>query len=199
MKKLSKLTLLGILCSASVFASEVISVSINTSSIIGTSGTLDLQFNPVNTPQAATAVVQSFLTDGTLSGSPTLTGDVTGALPGSLTFDNGTAFNDYFQNFTFGNSITFGVLFSGPAIDSPDGNGLNSSLFSASLADSLGNTLLTTDPTGALVTIGINVDGSLNPTATSANAFFPAPEPASFALLGLGLIALRIGYRRASR
>jgi len=81
-------------------------VSVNTSSIAGTNGSLDFNFNPGPlVTQAASLQILGFATgptDGTLAGGPTLTGDITGALPGTLTFDNGTGFNDYFEGFTYG-------------------------------------------------------------------------------------------------
>src|ERR1700722_17432555 len=60
-------------------------VTIDTSTINGTSGNLDLQFNPGALPgtQLATATVQGLSSDGTF-GIAVLTGDVTGALPGTL-------------------------------------------------------------------------------------------------------------------
>ncbi len=199
MKKILILSLLGSLSTGTVFASESAWIAINTSSLIGTSGTVDFQFNPSNTPQVATAVMESFTTDGTLSGAATLTGDVARALPGNVTFDNQTSFNDYYQKFVFGSFIDFTVVFSGPAIDSPDGISLTSTDFYALLADSSGNPLLTNDPNGVLVDVGINLDGTLNPVSTSPDATFPTPEPASFGLLTLGFLAGGAVCRRMSR
>jgi hypothetical protein len=74
-------------------------VTVDTSSISGTSGSLDFQFNPGPlTTQAASLQILDFSSDGSLAGSPSLTGDVSGALPGTLTYDNGTAYNDYFED-----------------------------------------------------------------------------------------------------
>ena len=58
--------------------------------------------------------------DGTLAGNPVLTGDVAGTLPATLTFDNETAFNDYFEGFTYGSTLSFQASFDGPALSAPD-------------------------------------------------------------------------------
>jgi hypothetical protein len=83
----------------------------------GTSGSLDFQFNPGSlASQSVSLQILNFASDGTLAGSPTLTGDVNGTLPATLTFDNGTTFNDYFQGFTFGTALSFDVSLYGPAL-----------------------------------------------------------------------------------
>jgi hypothetical protein len=65
-------------------------VAVNTSSIAGTAGSLDFNFNPgVFVTQAASLQIVDFTSDGTPKGSPALTGDVGGVLPMTVTFDNG--------------------------------------------------------------------------------------------------------------
>ena len=107
-----------LVCLASVASSAspaTYDVTVNTSAISGSAGSLDFQFNPGPlVTQPASLQILNFTSNGTLSGSPTLTGDVSGALPSTLTFDNGTGFNDYFQGFTFGKTLVFKVTFSGP-------------------------------------------------------------------------------------
>src|ERR1035441_9930218 len=111
-------------------------VTVNTSSISGTAGSLDFQFNPGPlVSQAASLDIFSFASDGTLAagaclaGGPCLAGNVTGTLPGTVTFDNGTGFNDYFQGFTFGSTLLFNVRLYGPAVNSPDGISTSGSTF----------------------------------------------------------------------
>ena len=91
-------------------------VTVNTSSIAGTTGSLDFNFNPGPLAmQASSLQIVNFSSDGSVGGSPTRAGDVVGVLPGTLTFDNGTAFNDYFGGFAFGSTISFNVSLYGPA------------------------------------------------------------------------------------
>src|ERR1700677_3188656 len=78
-------------------------VTVDSSSITGTTGSLDFQFNPGPlTTQAASLQILDFASDGVLAGSPSLAGDVSGTLPATLTYDNGTQYNDFFEDFTYG-------------------------------------------------------------------------------------------------
>src|ERR1022692_336901 len=97
-----------LLCFAGLASASTITydVTIDTSSIFGTAGSLDFNFNPGPLiTQAASLQILGFANDGTLTGSPALIGDVTGVLPSTLTFDNGSGFNDYFEGFTFGTTL----------------------------------------------------------------------------------------------
>src|SRR4051812_41087129 len=97
------LTVLCGLCFTGLASASPITyiVTVDTSSIAGT-GSLDFNFNPGSlVTQAASVQILNFSSNGTLVGSPFLIGDVSGALPGTVTFDNGTSFNDYFTGFTF--------------------------------------------------------------------------------------------------
>jgi len=109
------------------FAGPVIyQVTVNTSSAYGQSADLDLQFNGAALPyQSATATVLNFVTDGTLNPavSDAYTGsmnNVSGMLPGAVTFGNSTSFDDYTENITFGNIITFDLVLDGDEIEHPD-------------------------------------------------------------------------------
>jgi hypothetical protein len=175
-------------------------VTVNTSAISGTSGFLDFGFAPGFDSQSAFATISSFVPGGSLSGSPVPSGGVSGVLPGTITIDNSTAFNDYFQGFDFGTTIQFLLSFGGPAITSPDGTSSGSTFGFGMFQDSGGTIpLLTTDPFGNTFTVDVNSDGSTTPTTFPADAFgappvatleSAAPEPAPCALLALGLAVL---------
>jgi len=94
-------------------------VTVNTSSLAGTTGSLDFQFNPGPlVTQAASLQVLEFTSDGTLVvnslPSPQLTGDVSGDLSSVVTFDNGTQYNDYFEDFTYGTASLPSACFPTP-------------------------------------------------------------------------------------
>jgi hypothetical protein len=159
------------------------------------SGFLDFQFNPGDSSaEAATASVTLFQTVGGILAQPaSLTGDAAGSLPGALTLNNGTAFNDAFQGFTFGDNFGFILTLSGRAIESPGGT--TGSAFALSLYAADGITpLLTTDPNGSVATIDLNANGTAtvftfaqSPTDdTPAATVTPAsavPEPSTLVLV----------------
>ena len=173
-------------------------VTVDTSSISGTSGSLDFQFNPGPlTTQAASLQILEFSSDGSLAGSPALTGDVGGALPGTLTFDNGTQFNDYFDDFTFGSTLSFQVSLYGPALSSPDGVSTSGSDFAFSMFSDPPGTIptLTTDTVdGFAGTINVNLDGTTTVTDPSIQTIIASstviPEPSNLLLMATGFCGL---------
>jgi hypothetical protein len=174
------------------FADVIYGVTVDTSSQSGNVGYIDLQFDPSSfTTQLANAAVTNFSTDGTLDtfGDDPFdgtSGDVSGTLPGTVSFDNGTTTNEYTQGMTFGNTISFNVDLSGPAIDLPNGDGGGS--FFLTFYDPSGDTLLTNSSNGAAFEVDINGDGSITPT----------PEPSMVLLLAGGLAAMA-AFRRRTR
>lgn len=188
--------------------SIVYDVTVDTSSISGDMGSLDFQFNPGPlVSQAASLQILDFTSDGTLVGGPYPTGDVSGVLPGALTFDNGGFFNDYFQDFSYGSTISFQVSVFGPALSSPDGVSTSGSTFAFSMfTDPEGETpALTTDTTDGFATlINVNLDGTTSvtnysPAVTIVPETSAVPEPSSLLLLLVafsGLVWMR--SRRAN-
>jgi hypothetical protein len=194
MRPCASLFIASCLCFASVAPAAPLDyqVSVDTSSLLGTAGSLDFNFEPGPlVTQAASLQILSFASDGTPAGSPTLTGDVSGALPATLSFDNATGFNDYFEGFTFGKNLRFEVSLYGPALSSPDGTSTSGSTFAFSLFSDAAGTIpaLTTDATeGFAFKVDVNLDGTTRVTNFSAptdvSAVGPVPEPSGLVLLG---------------
>src|SRR5579863_728381 len=167
-----KVVLCLLLCGFAVkaFAGPIVyDVTVNTSSISGTAGSLDFNFNPGPlVTQSADLQILSFASNGTLVSCAANiqgfcpTGDVSGTLPGTLTFDNGTGFNDYFDGFTFGSTLSFQVSLYGPALSSP-GGATSGSTFAFSMFSNAAGTVptLTSDTTdGFAFTVNVNLDGT---------------------------------------
>lgn len=180
-----------VLCSASTALAAPITynVTVDSSSISGTAGSLDFQFNPGPfSTQSASLQILDFTSNGMLTGSPTINGDVSGALPGTVTFDNGTGFNDYFNDFTYGSTLSFQVSLYGPALSSPDGRSTSGSTFAFSMFSDPAGTMsvLTTNPEGFAFTIDVNLDGTTTLANFSPQTTVSVPAP----LIGHGLPVL---------
>lgn len=181
-------------------------VTVNTSSISGITGSLDFNFSPGSSSvQSASLQILNFSSDGTWVGSPTLTGDATGSLLGTLTFDNGTGYNDYFQEFTYATALSFEISLYGPALSSPDGLSAFGSLFAFSMfSDAAGATPVLTSDTvlGTAVTVAVEPDGTTtltnNSSETGVTQESAVPEPGSLALAG-GFLAVLSAMRLRRR
>ncbi len=180
-------------------------VNVDTSAISGASGYIDFQFNPASSASlAATALVDSFSTDGTLGAALPNLGDAAGALPGALSFDNGTPTNEITQGLVFGSMIAFDVTLGGPAVGS---SGPAATTFFLTLYDPNGNPY-STGPGGAIGTININADGSTTPTTypplatpgptATISPLSSVPEPSSLTLGGAGAAIMIAWYFRAT-
>jgi hypothetical protein len=182
-------------------------VTVNTSFIAGNQGSLDFNFNPgpLET-QSASLQILGFSSDGSLVGGSELNGDVSGALPSTVTFDNGTGYNDYFEGFTYGSTLSFEVSLYGPALSSPNGVSTSGSTFAFSMfSDSAGTIpVLTNDMTdGFAFIVNVNLDGTTTTTNYSdqTNVEPPAsatPEPNPFLLFITGLAILAVVFRQRS-
>jgi hypothetical protein len=183
-------------------ASALYLVTIDTSSLTGTAGSLDFNFAPgLFTTQDASLQILNFSTDGTINGPAQTIGDVTGSLPGPLTFDNQTIYNDYFEGFTYGTEIKFDVDLYGPALDSPDGTSASGSTFAFSMFSDPAGTIpvLTADTIfGVAFNVNVNLDGSTTVASNSMESgIAAAPEPGTLIALPCG--ALLYAWARARR
>lgn len=198
-------------------------VTVDTTSVTGQSGYLDMEFNGNSLPaQEADLSVTNFSTDGVVTYNPADTNqglygpNASGSLtapPNSLSFDNQSTSNGYTVGITFGTTINFDLTFSGPAFDSPDGTA--SGIYQLDFFDpTVTYFLLTNDPYATTQYPGdyrdfnagiveVNPDGTVTPIAypnlgggASAVTFTQVvPEPASLSILAVP-IAMLLKRRR---
>jgi hypothetical protein len=185
-------------------------VTVNSSSITGTAGSLDFNFNPgLSMSQTASLQIVNFTSNGSVTGAPQIVGDASGGpLPITVSFDNGTAFNDYFQGFTFGSTLSFQVGFSGPALSAPDGTSTSGSTFAFSMFSDPAGTIpaLTSDTTDGFAFIGsVNLYGTTTisnfsaETAISPISNSVVPEPSYLGLLGATTATMMVIRLKLSR
>jgi hypothetical protein len=124
-------------------------VSVDTSLLQGSSGFLDLQFNPADVgAPGALASITGFAGELGLVGPAMPDGAVIGTLPGPVQLANAAAFNSYFQAVQFGALFRFVVDFTGDFLTQHSSLGTSFSL--ALLNDALAP-LLTNDVSGSLL------------------------------------------------
>jgi hypothetical protein len=180
-------------------------VTINTTAIDGTSGTLVFDLISGGNSTSNTATISAFSSDGTL-GAVTPQGDEIGSLPGTATLDtNSTFFNELAQNITYGTQISFDLNFTQ---NGPDPTG-SPDTFSFFLLNSSGNPIpTTTDPSGGNALFLFNIDGTdtgnLNiytsldlPITWQATPIVSSvPEPSVIGLLTIGLMGVKLTARK---
>jgi hypothetical protein len=181
---------------ASVASAQSYLVTVDTSELAGTDGYVNFQFNPADLgAPAAEASVLQWLGSTTLLDAPLIEGNVTGALPGTMTLSNGTAFNDYFHAAQFGDAFSFVVQFSGGVSPSALGTSFALALY----ADDAATPLLTNDISGSLVCFELSSAGIDFLTSSSAVQVTPVPLPAAAWLLLSGIVTLGGAARSCRR
>ena len=170
---------------------EIWQVDIDTSSIAGIGGYLDLQLNPgAADAQPVQARIGNFSSDASL-GMGEVDGAASGSLAGVLVLDNTDALNAWLQGLVFGSHIAFTL-----DIDSTLSAGSGSS-FSALLWDGNFPPLLAAAGSDALLRIDLMPNVSPTWMMSSAVQVSAVPEPtiAMTFLAGLGLVGFVVKRR----
>jgi hypothetical protein len=165
-----------------------------------TGGWMDFQFNQANATDSLSAVATlsslAFSGDFTLGGTELESAGVSGTIPGPIIIPNDQGAANYFTQeiTTWGNSTSFSITLSGPALGAaaPDGSG-----FYVYLLDPGFNQIVSPPTlTGEVLNVTIDPSGSAAPTTTSftGGASFITPEPSTLVLLlpVLGLLARKL-------
>jgi len=176
----------------SAFADYSYNFSVNTSSVAGQPGYVDLMFNPGdNSLGSATATITNFNTDAAL-GAALLTGGATGVLPSTVSIVNNALntnnpYNDDFQQVTFGQNMNFSLNLSGAA-----GNSFMLYFYDGTVS----NSLLTNNLSSGIATeIDMTKNGAIVTNNSNQVTVSATPIPAAAYLFGSGLMGL-VGIRR---
>jgi len=186
-----------LLLSSPALAALSYHLTLESSSLAGQQGFLDIQLIPGQSPGApsASATLSDFvISDGALGAPVSIDGDVTGNLPGEVTLGNSTAFNAILQPLSpVGNSIALQVSFGGDFLTTPSSVGTS---FSLALLDTQLNPLLSGDANGRLVVFDL-VDGTAPYSDFSEHLGVAAvPEAEAWVVLLVGLCAAGAVARR---
>ncbi|APA69639.1 NF038129 family PEP-CTERM protein [Janthinobacterium sp. 1_2014MBL_MicDiv] len=174
-------------------------VEIDTSQFSG-AGFLDFAFIAGNSPApGATATLSQFT--GAFGALETQEGSVTGSAPGTLTFGNSSAYNDWFQNVTLGGKFAFNIVFGGDFLNTAGNAGttFGVGLLDATATSYLGNVngnLLQFELTPLNGGLPASIAGSTYASIASISA---VPEASEWMMLtgGLALIGFALRRRRA--
>ncbi|MBL8228830.1 MAG: NF038129 family PEP-CTERM protein [Bryobacterales bacterium] len=181
-------------------------VQVNTSApgVPGTSGSFEFQLSAgIPGDPLITATITNFTTSGTLVGAPTNAGNVSGALPGTVSIDNGNvnfAVASMLQQITYGMGFSFRLTIDTVAVD--PGPPLTSlPLLALYLYDNSLQPILTTDIFGSVLTWETDADRNPIVSTFPANALgapsvitisdVPEPAAVSFVLVGMAMILAR--------
>ena len=205
--RLTAALFLAFLAGGAGASSVTYTANIDTSILAGTTGSVDFNFEPgpFGSRQATVQIV-GFTGNGVPYGSATLTGEVSGSLPGNLRFDNGTAYNDYFQSVRYGSLLSFDITLSGTAVGSSDISSSGSAFAFSLFSDTAGTmpTLTSDTADGYAITVDINSDGSATPhnytngTVLLNSPMTLTPEPSTWVTVFTGLLVAAWRVQRES-
>ncbi|WP_215409716.1 NF038129 family PEP-CTERM protein [Janthinobacterium sp. JC611] len=171
-------------------------VEIDTSQFSG-AGFLDFAFIAGNSPApGASAVLSNF--SGAFGALASQEGNVSGSVPGTLTFGNGGAYNDWFHNVTLGGKFGFNVVFGGDFLNTAGnagttfGVGLLDYTGMAYLGNANGN-LLQFELTPLNGGVPASIAGSTYASIASISA---VPEASEWMMLTGGLALIGFALRR---
>jgi hypothetical protein len=186
---------------------DSLQVTIGTSVLSGTSGTLAFDFIDSDGLADNSVSIVNFASDATLSPG-IATGSESGDLPGTVTLTDAGFFNELLVPVTFGSSISFNLDYSNVAGAPPDSFTFflldPTAFYPLVTTDLLGDALLEVDMTGGSAG-SVFLPSTVTPAVTISLGSGPppppptVPEPASFPLIVTAIAAAGLLSRKRSR
>ncbi|MBH1981162.1 MAG: NF038129 family PEP-CTERM protein [Burkholderiales bacterium] len=171
-------------------------VEIDTSQFSG-AGFLDFSFIAGNSPApGASAILSNF--SGAFGALESQEGSVSGSLPGTLTFGNSGAYNDWFHNVTLGGKFGFNIVFGGDFLNTAGSAGTT---FGVGLLDYTGIAYLG-NANGSVLQFELTpLNGGLpasiaGSTYASIASISAVPEASEWMMLTGGLALIGFALRR---
>lgn len=171
-------------------------VEIDTSAFSG-AGFLDFSFIAGNSPApGASAILSNF--SGAFGALESQEGSVSGSLPGTLTFGNSGAYNDWFHNVTLGGKFGFNIVFGGDFLNTAGSAGTT---FGVGLLDYTGIAYLGNANGNVLQFELTPLNGGLpasiaGSTYASIASISAVPEASEWMMLTGGLALIGFALRR---
>ena len=171
-------------------------VEIDTSQFSGT-GFLDFAFIAGNSPApGASAILSNF--SGAFGALESQEGSVSGSLPGTLTFGNSGAYNDWFHKVTLGGKFGFNIVFGGDFLNTAGNAGTT---FGVGLLDYTGIAYLGNANGNVLQFELTPLNGGLpasiaGSTYASIASISAVPEASEWMMLTGGLALIGFALRR---
>jgi hypothetical protein len=178
------LTILGFLAAAALPAQAGFSFIVNaeTSSLAGTAGSIEFQYNAVLGSTISTATINDFtIFGGTLNAVQPPLGTVVGMLPAPVSITTSSPVNSYLHDLTYGSSLQYFVTIPGAQLTDP--NLLSS--FTMTLYNNVGDPIRSIDlifepsalridllgPVGAFTQTGPGVSAVATPLPPTVQSF----------------------------
>jgi len=211
MKRNSTLALGLALCAGVLFAATsgdaataIYHVDLNTSALVGNAAgpfSLDFQLNDGSAAGDGnnTAMLSNFtFGSGGASGGPTFFGGASGNLSTSVTLTDTSAFNELFQSFTAGNTLSFDLTLTmnsdaGPTPDAFAFGILDNTLYNIPTTGVGDSFLLVNLGSSPTITTGASLSPSVSVNVTAV------PEPGSLTCFLMGLMIFGFWRRVRSR
>lgn len=196
---------LTLACASTSYAQSNFTVNVITQPLVGSVSapfSIDFQFNDGGILGNNSVTISNFsYSGGGASGAATLLGGALGDVASIVTFDNSNAFQELFQSFTPGTTLSFDVLLTNNSdVIAPDA--FVFAILDSNLANipttGLGDSLLLVSLDASLSSVQTFAGTGAFAGVTVTTAPVPEPEIVAMMLAGMGLLGFVARRRRSA-